>query len=270
MDWLQALILGLVQGITEFLPISSSGHLILPAQLLGWVDQGLDFDVAVHIGTLSAVILYFFRDVQQVVTGGLQLCRGQYRSDEARLAWFVLSATVPALALGALLALTGWEELLRSVGVIAATTLLFGLLLGWADLKACQRFGFADINFRQSLMIGFAQMLALIPGTSRSGITMTAGLMLGLEREAAARFSFLLSMPVIAAAGSLKVLQLMQHSGPVNWVMLGFGALVSGISAFACIHLFLGIINRMGMMPFVLYRLALGAVLVAFCVGIFG
>lgn len=270
MDWLQALVLGLIQGITEFLPISSSGHLILPAQVLGWVDQGLAFDVAVHVGTLSAVMLYFHQDLRHMLQGGVALCRGQTDSEHARLAWFVGSATIPALLFGALLTLSGWDDLMRSVAVIATTTLLFGVLLGWADFKASQRFGFADITFKQSMLIGFAQVLALIPGTSRSGITMTAGLMLGLERQAAARFSFLLSMPIIAAAGALKALQLVLQSGPVDWQLLCFGAVVSGVSAFICIHLFLELINRLGMLPFVIYRLLLGVVLVGFCVGYFG
>lgn len=270
MDWVQALVLGLIQGVTEFLPISSSAHLILPAQVLGWIDQGLAFDVAVHVGTLAAVMIYFFKDLRQIVSGSLQLCQGRYRSDEARLAWFIIGATIPALVFGVLITLMGWDELMRSVAVIATTTIVFGLLLGWADIKASQRFGFSDLNFRRSMIIGFAQVLSLIPGTSRSGITMTAGLMLGLDRQAAARFSFLLSMPIIAAAGSLKVLQLVLQDGPVDWSILSFGALVSGVSAFICIHLFLGLINRLGMLPFVIYRLLLGAVLVAFCFGLLG
>ena len=264
MDTLQTLILALIQGVTEFLPISSSGHLILPAQLLGWTDQGLAFDVAVHIGTLAAVIIYFWKDLFAVAKDWLGSLVGKGATVNSRLGWYLIFATLPAVVFGLALKKMGIDEAMRTVAVIAGTTLIFGALLGWADLKGNKVQPLEKITFKKAILIGFAQALALIPGTSRSGITMTAALMMGFTRDAAARCSFLLSIPVILGAGSLLTLDLMKSPTPVDWLTLSLGAVVSAVSAWLCVHFCLAFINRIGLMPFVIYRMILGVVLVGF------
>ncbi|MCR8923322.1 undecaprenyl-diphosphate phosphatase [Dasania sp. GY-MA-18] len=262
MDQLQIILLAIVQGLTEFLPISSSGHLLLPKELLGWPDQGLAFDVAVHVGSLAAVLLYFRKDVINLLQAWLGNVAGKAASDDSRLAWCVIIATLPAGLIG-LLADSFIEQHLRGIAVVASTTILFGLLLGWADKTGSQSKTLLSISWRLALIIGFAQALALIPGTSRSGITITAALLLGFSRESSARFSFLLSIPLIVAAGGLKTLQLASAPSAVPWGELITGAVISGITAYLCIYYFLKLIDRIGMMPFVYYRLVLGVGLLA-------
>ena len=260
MDLLQIIVLALLQGFTEFLPISSSAHLILPSQVLGWPDQGLAFDVATHVGTLSAVLLYFRQDVQQLITGWLTTGFSSTPNTEGRLAWLIVAATVPAGLCGILF--NGWiEENLRSTQVIATTTIVFGLLLWFADARSKQQKELLELTLLAALVIGAFQALALIPGTSRSGITITAALLLGFRREPAARFSFLLSIPLILAAGGLKTIELVQSAIVVDWFAIGLATLVAAVSAYICIYFFLALINRMGMLPFVVYRLVLGAIL---------
>jgi undecaprenyl-diphosphatase len=260
MDSLHAIYLALLQGLTEFLPISSSAHLILLPRLLGWSDQGLAFDVAVHVGTLAAVLWYFRVEVRHLLSAGLRSLGTQRMDADARLAWFVLLGTLPAAVLGLLLH-DIIETYLRSPLVIAATTTGFGVLLGLADWRGRQRRDEHALRTGDVILIGLAQALALIPGTSRSGITMTAGLALGMTRSAAARFSFLLSIPLIAMAGGYETLRLAQQAGPVDWLAILTGAGVSALSAWLCIHFFLKLIERIGMLPFVVYRLLLGAAL---------
>ena len=261
MEWFQVLVLAVVQGFTEFLPISSSGHLVLPKELLGWPDQGLAFDVAVHVGSLAAVLIYFRKDVLQLLTAWLQSLTKRQGSDDSRLAWCVILATIPAGLCGLLL--DDWIEAhLRGMGVIAATTIFYGLLLGWADKSGSRSLSIVDIGWRVALIIGLAQALALVPGTSRSGITITAALFLGFNRDAAARFSFLLSIPLILAAGGLKTFQLIEIGTTVPFEQIALGALLSGITAYACIHGFLSLLDKVGMMPFVVYRLLLGGFLI--------
>lgn len=261
MDAIQVIFLALIQGLTEFLPISSSAHLILPAQLLGWVDQGLAFDVAVHVGSLLAVVIYFRRDISNIVLAWCKALNGP-STEDSRLGWFIIWATVPA-GLAGLLFNDFIEAHLRSVAVIAATTLIFGLLLGLADKRGSRHQSLSEISLKQALLIGCAQALALIPGTSRSGVTMTAALFLGLSRQAAARFSFLLSVPIIALSGGFKGLELVQAES-VDWQPVLWGALISFVSAITTIHLFLKWIDRAGMMPFVIYRVLLALVLLVF------
>ncbi len=262
MELLHIIVLALVQGLTEFLPISSSAHLILVPQLLGWPDQGLAFDVAVHVGTLSAVVFYFRREVGAMLKDWAASLAGRGQTPESRLAWAVGFGTIPA-GLAGLLFHDFIGDNLRSPMVIAATTIGFGLLLGWADSAARRQRDEYAIGWRDVLLIGCAQALALIPGTSRSGITMTAALMLGFTREGAARFSFLLSIPVIVLAGGLETKNLLEAEGPVDWQALVLGTLLSGIAAYLCIHYFLKLLERIGFLPFVIYRLALGALLLA-------
>jgi undecaprenyl-diphosphatase len=258
-DLWQAVLLAIVQGLTEFLPISSSAHLILPSEILGWPDQGLAFDVAVHIGSLLAVVVYFRQDIRQLITRWFGSFVGQGVTAESKMAWAVIVATIPASLAGFLF--DGYIEAnLRSVAVIAATTIGFGLLLGLADKKAFARY--QTVTMGVAIIIGFAQAFALVPGTSRSGVTMTAGLLLGLSRQLAARFSFLLSIPLIAVAGGLKAWQLIEMEAAAPWGMIALATVISGITAYLCIHWFLKLLDKIGFMPFVIYRLALGAVLI--------
>lgn len=261
MDLLQIILLALIQGITEFLPISSSGHLLLPQALLDWPDQGLAFDVAVHVGTLTAVVLYFRDSLWAMARDwGKQVLTRSPTTENSRLAWLLILATVPA-ALSGLLFDGFIEAHLRSALVVAVTTVVFGLALGWADWHGGRAKTLMDITWKTALLIGLAQALALIPGTSRSGITITAALFLGLTRTDSARFSFLMSVPVIALSGGYKALQLYLQNEPAPWSELLAGAALAGVSAFVCVHYFMQYISRLGMMPFVVYRLLLGAVL---------
>ena len=260
----QIIILALLQGLTEFLPISSSAHLILTPMATGWTDQGLAFDVAVHVGTLSAVVFYFRKDLKAMSRDWFSSVYTRRQVGESRLAWAVLMGTIP-VGLCGLLFHDFISNELRSPLVIASTTIGFGLLLGWADWKGRRLRNEHSLNAGNVLFIGVAQALALIPGTSRSGITMTAGLMLGLTREAATRFSFLLSIPVIVLSGGLETVKLLQANVSPDWQALLIGTLLSAVAAYLCIHLFLKFITRMGMWPFVVYRLLLGtALLVVF------
>ncbi|CAM3366251.1 undecaprenyl-diphosphate phosphatase [Halomonas lysinitropha] len=261
MDWLQIIVLSIVQGLTEFLPISSSAHLILVPVFTDWNDQGLVFDVALHIGSLSAVVLYFRQELVGMTASWCRSVAGKGCNEDARLAWWVILATIP-VGLAGLTFQDTIEGIMRSPLVIAGGLIGFGLLLAYADWRRRGTRNEYQLSWQDALWIGLAQALALIPGTSRSGITMTAGLLLGLNREGAARFSFLLSIPVIVLAGGLEIVGLAVSGGPVDWGALIMGALLSGISAYLCIHLFLVFIKRIGMQPFVVYRLLLGAALI--------
>lgn len=263
MSFVDIIVLALIQGLSEFLPVSSSAHLILPSALFGWEDQGHAFDVAVHVGSLLAVMIYFREDIARMMVAWLSHGFSQQQTDDSKLAWWVIIATLPAVVMGFLFKPLV-EEYARSALVIATTTIGFGLLLWYADATAKLRKNVYEITWKSALFIGFAQVLAIIPGTSRSGITMTAGLMLGLNRESAARFSFLLSMPVILGAGLLVTWDLIQDPAPVDWFSMALGAVLSFVSAYLCIYLFLAWISRIGMLPFVIYRLVLGAVLLAY------
>jgi len=257
----QIIVLALLQGFTEFLPVSSSAHLILvPKIIQGWGDQGLAFDVAVHVGTLLAVMFYFRKQLGPMAVDWTLSLSGKRNSENSRLAWAVLLGTIP-VGLAGLIFKDYIELNLRSTTVIASATIGFGLLLWWADARGARARDESTINIKDVLIIGFAQALALIPGTSRSGITITAALMMGLRRDAAARFSFLLSIPVIVLSGGLVTLDLIKEPIPVDWVALGLGVVVSGITAFVCIHLFLKLLDKIGMLPFVIYRLMLGGIL---------
>ncbi len=261
MDIWAAIVLALLQGLTEFLPISSSAHLILVPQVLGWSDQGLAFDVAVHLGTLFAVVWFFRREVIDIVTAMLSAVAGRaHETVNAHLGLAILIATVPVVLAGFLME-DFVETRLRSPMLIAIATAFFGVLLWVADFRRNSVDDEHRITLLMALLIGVAQVLALIPGTSRSGITITAGLGLGLSRQTAARFSFLMSMPAIAGASTLETFELIRSPDPVPWVVMGVGLLVAATSAYFCIKLFLNIIERIGMLPFMLYRLVLAAVL---------
>lgn len=261
-DWYQAALLAIIQGLTEFLPISSSAHLVIPALVMGWPDQGLAFDVAVHVGTLSAVVLYYRQDLWLMAREWFASLAGGPVTDNSRLVWYIGLATIPAGLVG-LSAGSFIESELRSLPVIATTTLVFGLLLGVADRRAGQGSQGRALSLPVALGIGMAQAMAPVPGVSRSGVTITAALLLGMDRQAAARFSFLLSIPIIASAGALKAWELSQSTVTVDWLLLGFATLLSGATAYLCIALFLRLLDRVGLMPFVYYRVVLAAVLYA-------
>jgi undecaprenyl-diphosphatase len=260
MELTHALVLAIVQGITEFLPISSSGHLVLVPVLLGWPDQGLAFDVAVHLGTLCAVLWYFRRELGPMARDAFGTLRGGPRSRESDLAWWVVIGTLPAVLAGALFG-DQVDTLLRSPLLIATTTSGFGLLLWIADWRGDRDREEHQLGWRDALLIGLAQAIALIPGTSRSGITITAALFLGLKRQAAARFSFLLSIPVILAASCYELLKLLRDPQPADWGALALGALAAGVVAYLTIRGFIALLGRIGMAPFAIYRLLLAAVL---------
>lgn len=260
MDFLHIVVLAVIQGLTEFLPISSSAHLILVPVIFNWPDQGLAFDVAVHVGSLFAVIIYFRKEIQRMSKDWASSIFERKLVGESGLAWAVLLGTIPA-GLGGLIFNHAIEENLRSPFVIALATTGFALLLWYADAKGQQNRSEHSIKIKDIVIIGMMQAIALIPGTSRSGITITAGLLVGLSRDAAARFSFLLSIPLILASGGLKTKELIESTTRVDWHAIILGTVLSAISAYLCIHLFLKLINRIGMMPFIIYRLLLGILL---------
>ena len=263
-DLIRSTVLALIQGLTEFLPISSSAHLIFPSALLGWEDQGLAFDVAVHLGTLIAVVVYFRHDIGSIFLGWSRHLIKREASQESRLGWMLLLATLPLVVAGLLL-----QDIVdthfRSTALIASTTIIFALLLWLADWKGHGEKKLPYLSWKAFLLVGLAQVLALVPGTSRSGVTMTAALFCHLDRKEAARFSFLLSIPAIAGASLLLFIDLLS-ADTVNWFELVYALLLSAIVAFLCIHYFLKLITRLGFMPFVVYRLLLGVLLFIFFV----
>ena len=266
MTWLHLIVLALIQGLTEFLPISSSAHLILPSKLLGWPDQGPLIDVMAHFGSLFAVLLYFRRDVANILRGMVDLLQRRLNVNSA-LALNLIISTPPALFLGFLLASQGWDDLLRSPLIIACTTIVFGILLWLSDVKAKANKPVAELSWHGAVTLGLAQSMALIPGTSRSGITMTAGRTLGLSREASARVSMLMSLPIIGAGGLYAMLKLMTAESTEHSATLANGLVVAGLSfitAYACIALFMKWVGRIGFFPFMIYRLILGFGLLLF------
>ncbi len=259
MELLQIIVLAVVQGVTEFLPISSSAHLILVPALTSWEDQGLAFDVALHLGSLGAVLIYFRKDIIAMTLSWFRSLTGETNA-EARLAWAVIFGTIP-VGLAGLIFGDVVDTVLRSPIYLAAGMIVFGLLLAWADIRHRGVRDEYSLTWKDVVFIGCAQAVALFPGTSRSGITMTAGLMLGLNRTSAARFSFLLSIPVIIIACGLKTGELIYEGVAVDWAAMLGGVVLSGLSAYLCIHFFLSFINRVGMLPFVIYRIVLGLLL---------
>lgn len=257
MDWPQIITLALIQGITEFLPISSSAHLILPSQLTDWPDQGLAFDVALHLGTLTAVCWYFKNDLGQYARSGLAYAGGHGYDDALDELLKLACATLPVVLVGYLF--RDWIVLhLRNIEVIAAATVGFAVLLALAD----QRRGvLTNLSWRHALTIGVMQALALVPGTSRSGITITAALWLGLSRTAAARFAFLLAIPAITGAALLTTLDLTRNPAPIQWEQLALGTGLAAVSAYLCIAAFVGLVERTGMRPYVIYRIVIGVLL---------
>ena len=275
MPLIHAVILGLVQGFTEFLPISSSGHLLLVPWLFGWNDFDNEsvqktFDVALHLGTFVAVLGYFWSDVTTYVREGLSLVvrRDRPATPEGRLAWLFLLATVPAAAVGAIFNET-IDERLGTPGIIAASLIFFGIALAIAD-RLPQRKKVEDFNVRDALIVGGAQTLALNPGTSRSGITMTAARAIGFHRDAAVRISFLMSLPVIAGAVVFELGGLVTDGIPDGLLVpMIVGVVTSAIAGLIAVWGTLAIVRTHSMMPFVIYRIALGvAILLIMATGL--
>ncbi len=262
-EYFKLTILAFVQGATEFLPISSSAHLILLPNFLGWNDQGLAFDIAVHVGTLVASIVYFHRDISNIFIEWSRSLRGGYSSHDSRMGWYIIVASIPVAVAGA--TLNQWvENSLRSTTVIASTTCFFGLLLLFADRYRRGERTLRFLSWKDVIFIGLSQAIALIPGTSRSGITITMGLWLGLTRMDASKFAFLLAIPAIFMAGSWQFYQLLQTSAQTDWVLFGYAIAISGIFAYTCIHYFLRFIENIGMLPFSIYRIVLAILIFAF------
>jgi undecaprenyl-diphosphatase len=272
LDLFQALVLGLIQGLTEFLPISSSAHLTFVPWLFGWDDRAINsllFDVALHMGTLLAVVTYFARDWQRLVMAGLRSVWERRIGDDSdrRLVWLLALGSLPAAVVG-LVAEDGVESMFHDpahartgLTVIAIMMIVMGLLLLLAERIGSRRLELKDIGIAATLAIGLAQALALIPGVSRSGSTITAGLFLGLKRDAAARFSFLLSTPTVLGAGLLKVVDVIQAGGIPAQQQMGFfmGFFAAAVSGFATIHFLLRYLQQRTTAPFIWYRLFVGA-----------
>lgn len=267
MSLVYLLILALVQGITEFLPISSSAHLILAPELSGMADQGPLIDVMAHLGTLFAVLVYFHRDVLAVIQGKLAMLQGKI-TPGGRLVLLIAIATPPVLIAGAGLYVSGLVDVLRDPLVIAASTLVFAIPLWAADHFAKQTGTVETLSFRDAALIGIAQMFALIPGASRSGVTMTAARALSMTRSEAARFSMLMAIPVIAAFGLLAGVELARGAAP--GASLSDGLIVAGLSfvaALAAITVLMRVVDKIGFLPFVIYRVLLAGLLVWWALG---
>jgi undecaprenyl-diphosphatase len=261
MTLFQLLIVSIVQGVTEFLPISSSGHLILLPQVTGGPDQGLAIDVAVHVGTLFAVVIYFWPQVQTALVGTGRLFRGKADTPGARLALYLILATIPAMIAGLAIKVTGLDAAFRSVAVVGWTTLLFGLVLWWADSTGYEDKKAEGWNLRDAMIMGLAQCLALVPGTSRSGITITAARKLGYARSDAAALAMLMSIPVIIASGTVLSIDVAAQG---NWSIAQDAAIAAAfafVAALAALALMFRLLRSVSFLPYVIYRIGLGVVL---------
>jgi undecaprenyl-diphosphatase len=266
MSILQVIILAVVQGLTEFLPVSSSAHLALAPWLFGWEDPGLAFDIALHLGTLAAVLLYFCRDWLQVIAQGFGLSypHDKELSKNRSLLWMLAAASIPIGFFGFLFnkqAETTW----RSPYVIGTMLIVVGLLMAIAERVSKQSRDLSHVGFLDSIVIGISQALAIVPGTSRSGITITTGLFRNLDRESAARFSFLLSTPAIAAAAAKAFYDLIKHGGLTPDVRLQFfiGMTVSAIVGSVVIGFFLKYLRNHSLKFFIYYRIVFGIIVIA-------
>ena len=265
MNILHAVVLGALQGFAEVLPISSSAHLILVPWLLQWPESGLTFDVALHLGTFFALVLYFRRDIVEMAASFFEALTSRSLDTPAkRLPFLIIAATVPAAVVGKLFE-HQLEDIFRSNPLLIASVLIvFGVVLGIADIAGRKRLGLDEIKPASALSIGLFQCLALIPGVSRSGITITAGLMLGFTRESAARFSFLLSLPIVAGAALLKTVHLAEHGIPAGeGVPMLVGILVSAITGYISVAFLLKFVQNHSISPFVWYRVVAGGVVIA-------
>ena len=255
-----AAVLGTVQGLTEVLPVSSSAHLILIPKFLDWPESGLTFDVALHIGTFLALALYFWRDLLELTGNFFSSFRGGINTPAKRLPFYIIAATIPAALVGKTLEGPIEDIFRKSPALIALFLILFGLLLAFADTTGAKRWRIDKINLKFALLIGLAQCLALVPGVSRSGITITAALLLGFHRESAARFSFLISLPIVAGAAILKAGHLLKTGIPAGeGIPLAIGISTSALFGFLSVAFLLKLVQRDSLYPFVWYRLFAGS-----------
>lgn len=261
MTFTHLLILALIQGVTEFLPISSSGHLILLPNLTGMEDQGQVLDVAVHIGTLFAVVLYFWADVREALFGIPRMLRGKLDTPGAKLAFLLLIATIPVVIAGLVLKVTGLSDMMRSTAVIGWTMLIFGLVLYWADTRGPEVKAAPEWSFRDAAVMGLWQAVALIPGTSRSGITITAARQLGYVRHDAARLSMLMSIPTIIASGTLLGLEVAASADAAAARDGAIAAALTFVAALLALSLMMRLLRSVSFTPYVIYRVVLGVFL---------
>jgi len=260
-------LLAIVQGITEFLPISSSAHLILLHELTGATHEALALDVAVHLGSILAVVIYFRPDVARAFAGAGQLLRGRLGSPESFLAFCLILATIPAVMVGAVLALTGWVDLLRDARIIGVTMIVFGVALWWVHRTSPEARMAREWTMKDALRMGLWQAVALIPGVSRSGITMMAARSLGFQRHSAAKLSMLMSIPITLATGGL--LGLKAVKGGVSAALLGdvaIAAVLAFLAAYGALALMMRFLDRVSFTPYVVYRIILGVVLLVLAV----
>ncbi len=261
MSTLQAIVLGIVQGLTEFLPVSSSGHLVIVPALLHWEQPGLAFVVAVHLGTLVAVLVYYWRDWWRLIsaTGGWLVGGRRWPPpDDVGVVGLLLLGTVPAAAVGLLLA-DAIEKLFNDVALVAAGLIVTGLMLLLANARAHDHGASGRLSLTQALLVGFGQAVAIVPGISRSGTTISVGLLAGLQRDWAARFAFLLSVPVIAGAGAKEGLDLLEANITADqWLMLGYGLLAGAVSGLVAIHAVVRVVHTGRLWCFGIYCIAAG------------
>ncbi len=261
MSLFQLILVAIIQGITEFLPISSSGHLILLPGLTGLNDQGLAIDVAVHVGTLGAVVLYFWTDVKQALIGLPAALAGRIETPQAKLAMCLILATIPTVLVGAILFFNDLGHSLRSVAVIGWAMLGFGLLLYWMDQKGPQTKQASGWSFRDAVIMGLWQVIALIPGTSRSGITITGARQLGYRREDAARLAMLMSIPTILASGALLSVDVVRNADAQLARDGAIAAAFAFIAALLALSLMMRLLRSVSFTPYVIYRVVLGIIL---------
>ena len=255
------IIIALIQGLTEFLPISSSGHLILLPRLTGLEDQGLAVDVAVHVGTLVAVLLYFWTDMRKAFGGLPRLLIGKADTEGAKLALLLLISSVPVIAFGLILKLTGLDAYLRSVAIIGWTMLIFGILLYWADQFGETTRTQENWSLTDAMVVGVWQAIALIPGTSRSGITITGARFLGYNRHDAAKLSMLMSVPTIIASGMLLSGEAIMNADLALLRDCGIAAALAFVAALLALTIMMRLLRSVSFTPYVIYRVVLGIIL---------
>lgn len=261
MSLFSLVLLALVQGITEFLPVSSSGHLILLPNFLGTEDQGLALDIAVHVGTLGAVMLYFWKDVGSLAIGGINTVTGKFTTDAARLFQLMVLATIPVIIIGFVLKTLGVTDQLRDIKVIGWAMLIFGIVLYWADKSFAAEREFNGWNIKDAVIMGLWQAIALIPGTSRSGATITASRILGFKREDGAKLAMLMSIPTIIASGALLGLDVLNGASEAQIYDIFIAAMLAFVSALAALVVMMRLLRSISYTPYVIYRVILGLII---------
>jgi len=261
------ILVAIIQGITEFLPVSSSGHLVLIPLFTNWEDQSLTIDVAAHIGTLLAVIVYFRKEVIRILQGAIDVCKGQFQTPDSMLFLGLVIATIPVIIIGFIIFLLDLSILFRSLGVIGSTTLFFGLVLYACDRMKKNNLTLGNFSVRHAFILGLFQVLSLVPGTSRSGIVISGARFLGYSRREAARIAMLMSIPTIIAAGTLTGLDLIGNSNPGKLTDSLIVVLISFVSALGALGIMMRLLNFVSFTPYVIYRIILGLFLLFLAFG---